>query len=1104
MTVEEWRRAKEVFDAAWELEPRAREGYLAVACRGEESVRAEVERMLLALAQNEDFLEEPLLVGASAPPVDERTGRLAGNYRLMREIGHGGMGLVYLAVRADDAYDQEVAVKLVWPGPDVTGVGQRFRQERRILARLNHPNIARLLDGGATDDGQPYLVMEYVAGVPITQYCDERKFSVTERLKLFRMVCAAVSHAHQHLVIHRDLKPSNILVTEDGVVKLLDFGIAKLLTPETGGASSPLTRAGMHMLTPEYASPEQARGDEVTTASDVYSLGVLLYELLTGHRPYQFKSPGFGEIARVICEEEPERPSARAQSADQLLSRSLRGDLDQIALKALRKEPEHRYQSATQLSDDIQRHLNSEPVAARHATLRYRAVKYAKRNKALTAAFAVFLLSLSVGLTVTLWQLRASRERELIQRRELYPARLRQAGEHWAADDVARYQEALDNCVPKNGEDDLRGFEWRYLWRFGHRDLLTLRPAGKKIHASIAGYGQRIMTFDEIDGSTGLWDAESGKLIAAWKIDPGMTEANCLLHNQLIVTLHVNGGSVAQEYDLQTRRSRQIFSDPAASIEALKVFAQGQRAATGYADGTIKFWDVAAARTIGALRGGLSRIKWLVLSPDERRMLAHDGRQIMELWDLTSYRPLASFMEPEPGPIAFTPDGKEFIMIVGGKTLRLREVETGRLIATVADPGNAFSCVAWIDRRHIYACGTDRTVKIYEAPFLRRRAVFRGHTDWVTAAQPSSKAKMLLTGSNDRTLRLWEIATGRELAVVKAHAGEVISAEFFANDRKIVSSGKDGAVKVWDVASLLAPDALKGHNGYVFSVAFSPDGRRLATASQDHTVKLWDVQTGELLKTLRGHTGMVFRVAFSPDGRRLVSSGEDKTARVWDVSTGQTLRQLAGHSYQIHGVAFSPDGKMVATASDDRTIKLWDAATGSELKTLTGHRREVYAVAFSPNGRTLASGSYDQTIRLWDVTTGRELATLAGHTDWVWSVAFSRDGKRLLSSGADNTARLWDLATKQTMVTFNGHTDEVFEAAFSPDEKRVATASNDHTIRLWNAATGQELLTLKDHTDQVWSVAFSPDGNTMASGSWDRTARLWRAAGDAEAKARTK
>ncbi len=725
MTLEEWRRAKEVFDAAWELEPRARESYLAAACRGEESVRAEVERMLLALAQNEDFLEEPLLFDAALLPAGEQAGRLVGQYRLVREIGRGGMGSVYLAVRADEVYNQEVAVKLVWPGPDAAGIELRFRQERRILAALNHPNIARLLDGGATEDGWPYLVMEYVAGVPITQYCEERKLSINERLNLFRSVCAAVAHAHQHLVIHRDLKPPNILVTEDGDVKLLDFGIAKLLTSETGDASGPLTQTGLRLLTPEYASPEQTRGDEVTTASDVYSLGVLLYELLTSHRPYQFNSPAFGEIARVICEEEPERPSARMKTAGQSLSRSLKGDLDQIALKSLRKEPEHRYKSAAQLSDDIQRYLDGEPVIARPATMRYRATKYVKRHKAFTAAAAVFLLALSAGLIVALWQLRASRERERIQRSELYPARLRQASEYWAAGGVARYQEALDNCVPKNGEEDLRGFEWRYLWRLGHREELTLRLPGEFFGVGFLPGGRLMMLDDRIFA---LWDAKMGRELSRWRRAP-FTEF--LVSSERLELIAIEGENSLKTRDLQTGRVLRTLTDPSAKITVLS--RDGQRIFTGHDDGTIKSWDPMSGHQLTEMRrrrGKVTRLTSLPNQHNSRRMLVTIDGRIVQLWDLDTSRVIATFTEGEVQGLGYAFGGKWFWMAVDGKTVKFRDPATGRTFATITEPKNELMAVHGDGERWLITGGSDRTVKLYELPSFRR-AVFAGHTDWV-------------------------------------------------------------------------------------------------------------------------------------------------------------------------------------------------------------------------------------------------------------------------------------------------------------------------------------------------------------------------------------
>ena len=321
MDAARWKQIKELFDAALEREPAGRAAFLAVACAGDDALRLEIESLIAADEAPAAVLQEPavsdalkLVASSGLPPGNRRIGA----YEIIREIGAGGMGVIYLAARADENYRQQVAIKLIHQGLGNRFVSERFVAERQILASLNHPNIARLLDGGATEDGCPYLVMEYIDGLPIDEYCDSERLSTIDRLKLFRTVSSAVQFAHQSLVIHRDIKPGNILVGPEGIPKLLDFGIAKILTPQTVGHSPEQTATALRLMTPDFASPEQVRGDPITTASDIYSLGVLLYKLLTGHHPYRFKTPLPQEIERVVCEQQPEAPSTAISTVEEI------------------------------------------------------------------------------------------------------------------------------------------------------------------------------------------------------------------------------------------------------------------------------------------------------------------------------------------------------------------------------------------------------------------------------------------------------------------------------------------------------------------------------------------------------------------------------------------------------------------------------------------------------------------------------------------------------------------------------------------------------------------------------------------------------------------
>ena len=431
MTPERWAQIRQIFDGALERSEVDRAAYLRVVCARDDELRREVESLLSSHDSAGDFLDKPAaslstitqtLVSSGAEIQDYPPGHRVGAYELQKCIGRGGMGSVWLATRSDKEFKKQVAIKLVKRGMDTQELLRRFRLERQLLAGLTHPNIAALIDGGSTPDGLPYLVMEYVDGIRIDRYCEQHKSTITERLKLFRDVCAAVQYAHGNLVVHRDLKAGNILVTAEGCPKLLDFGIAKLIRTEHDTLAAAETRPELRPMTLDYASPEQVRGEPITTATDVYSLGVLLYKLLTGKSPYGLAARSDSALRKAICEQEPLKPSAvvltdekavipqatqkldvsaeeTRDKARRRLKKKLAGDLDMIVLMALRKEALRRYASVEQFSEDIRRYLEGRPVIARSDTFGYRAARFVRRNAVAVAAAAIVGLTL-LGVTI--------------------------------------------------------------------------------------------------------------------------------------------------------------------------------------------------------------------------------------------------------------------------------------------------------------------------------------------------------------------------------------------------------------------------------------------------------------------------------------------------------------------------------------------------------------------------------------------------------------------------------------------------------------------------------------------------------------------------------
>src|SRR5215469_5683202 len=428
MTPERWQYVKQVLAAALQLPPDEQLAYLDQSYNADSSLRDEVESLIASEKKRGDFLDSAYLAAAavSVIPADEAfwAGRRVGPYKVVEQIGSGGMGEVYRAFRADDQYRKEVALKFVRAGQYSSTILARFKNERQILAGFDHPNLAKLLDGGTTENGMPYLVMELIEGQSIAQYCKRHNLSISARLRLFSQICEGVHYAHQRLIIHRDIKPGNILVTSEGIPKLLDFGIAKILEADPGETLPERTLTSFQVLTPQYASPEQVKGEAMTTATDVYSLGVVLYELLSGVSPYGTTNESPHEVVQAVIEREPLKPSlailqsqggcdsnaeeepnrltrAMRDTARAKLNKRLRGDLDNIVLMALRKEPARRYASVKDLQEDIRRHLESFPVIARNDTVWYRTAKFLARRKASVAAFTIAVLAIVTGLTLT-------------------------------------------------------------------------------------------------------------------------------------------------------------------------------------------------------------------------------------------------------------------------------------------------------------------------------------------------------------------------------------------------------------------------------------------------------------------------------------------------------------------------------------------------------------------------------------------------------------------------------------------------------------------------------------------------------------------------------
>lgn len=1082
MEADQYQKIKNIFQSVLEAPAGERPRLLEEQCGDDAAMRGEVERLLNSYESG--FLEQPAVgeVAESVVPEQLGHGREIGRYKVLRSIGKGGMGEVYLA--EDSRLARQVALKVL-PGDLAEDADRlsRFEQEAKAASALNHPNILTIFEF-AQENGSHFIVSEYVSGRTLRSKISDCTFLVDEVLDIAVQAAAALEAAHSNGIIHRDIKPENIMVRDDGLVKVLDFGLAKFTDHWFGGEGmlegSPtrkqLTTPGIIMGTVQYMSPEQTRGQATDARTDIWSLGCVIYEMLAG-RP-AFEGEGTADLIAEIVKTHPSRLTSLVEEVPERL--------DEIVAKALEKNADERYQTAKDLLIDLNRVKKKREVEAELSRSFPLGDRNTSRDNAVpgvegkndvpekpissaeyildgirihrrTAVGILGLIAAMLGTTAYVARTYWREPENPNEARYAYANKIKLAAQAIETSNLPLAKQYLEELTPKKGEEDLRSFEWGYL-----SGLYSERQAFQPVNLTLSSW-----------------------------------------------------------------------------VEGTAFSPDGAYVATACTDGTVQLWDVASAESIRSFKGHEGGVWSAVFSPDGRRLLTSGMDKRVILWDVetgTQIHAVGGKSDPVLGPL-FSPDGKTILAIGSGKLRRWDATNLKETPANVslADRDLLYSISP--DGKYLGARAKDGTAAIIETINGRTVSRLKGHASLTTDLEFSPDSRWALSGSTDGTAKLWDIRSGRDLRTFRGHAGETYDVAFSPDGKTIATGNTDNTVKLWDAEKGFEITTRKGHLGRVQALAFSPDGRKLATGSSDNTAKIWTVPKNEGRGVLRGHEGPVRSVAISSDAKLIASASEDRTAKVWDAATEDDRLTLTGHGDTVNSVDFAADDKTLVTGSQDKRIRTWDVVTGRQLLNINTQKGGVVAF-YSPEGSSIATGHFfaDEDMELWSAATQKQVCAFEYGSQSAWDMSFTKDGKQVTASGG-NVIKVWDARTceelwryegspeqafaalfsttdklvgievlnnsrslklfdpisNKELAVIRGHDSDITSASLSPDGRRLVTSAEDASIKIWDVVTGQELLSIVTNAGKINSVTFSSDGEILVAAAEDATIRIWRA-----------